>query len=1083
MNYKLKDILDIPLLQNLQDKLNVIYSFPSAIADKDGEILAEVGWQDVCTKFYRIHQKCSLECIKSDQNINSHINETDPAVSFQCPHGLLNSAIPIIINDQHLGNFFTGQFFLESPNLEIFNKQAQKFGFEEKSYLEAVQKVPVWTKEKLHQYRNFFRGFIEIIVGNRLKDLKEKEINTRLQKSKDQNSIILQTAMDGFCIFNLTGHLLDVNETYCNMSGYSREEILTMQITDFEAIENLEATKEHIHKIIANKKDRFLTRHLRKDGSTYDVEISVQFHPSYDHNLVAFIRDISRQVQIEKESVSSREKAMENEEKLKSIIESSEDFIWTVDPVNFGIQTCNSALYDYYFKIYGIKIQIGDTPEILFPSEVNDWKFFYSQALEHGKYETEYVLTPQNHIFSLSLNRLVLNSKVLGISVFGRDITKLKQNENEILRAKITAEESEAHFRSIIDNTQAGYFFIDNKGIFRNTNKAWLDLYKYDSYDEVIGKHFTTVQQIDDVDAAVKVVEAIMQGDSASMQGEFSRKCKDGSIGYHSFSSHPVLVNDKIVGIEGFIIDVTKLKETEFKLLEAKEIAEKNEKRYHSLFVSMQEGVYLHEMVYDAEGNAVNYRIVDANPISEKYLNIPRDIAIGKLATELYGTKDAPFLDIYARVSETGEPHSFEQYFEPMDKYFFISVFSPKKGDFATVFLDITQLKKSEIELIAAKEQAEESDRLKTAFLQNMSHEIRTPMNAIMGFAELLPRNFNDKEKLARFSVIINQRCIDLLDIINDILDIAKIESGQLPVNISNVMLSSVFSELNLFFREYQIKINKQHISFEIKSDLDSDMVYLETDKVKLKQIFINLISNAFKFTDGGKVEIGYTIRDNQLVFFVADTGIGIPAEKHQVIFDRFTQLEKGDARLYGGTGLGLSIVKGLVQLLGGKVWLKSKPESGSIFFFTIDHGKYSESTDSQNIMSELSVNYQFPGKKIMIVEDDSFNADYLIELLSEKGLQLLLAKTGQEAINKSIESSPDIILMDIGLPDITGYEAIHQILMKQPEIKIIAQTGYASSEDRNKALRIGCIDYISKPINEKKLLCLLAKYLIPANV
>lgn len=250
----------------------------------------------------------------------------------------------------------------------------------------------------------------------------------------------------------------------------------------------------------------------------------------------------------------------------------------------------------------------------------------------------------------------------------------------------------------------------------------------------------------------------------------------------------------------------------------------------------------------------------------------------------------------------------------------------------------IEEQKEFEKELILEKEKAEESDRLKTAFLQNMSHEIRTPMNAIIGFSEILSNHFNNKEKLEKFSKIIQQRSCDLLDIINDILDISKIESGHLPVNLEECNLTELFGELNTFFIEYQRRLDKQHLKLNILPVSQLLNCTILTDKVKLKQIFINLITNAFKFTEEGMIEIGCKPDgNNKILFYVSDTGIGIPIDKQKTVFDRFIQLNQNPKRNLGGTGLGLPIVKGLVNLLGGKIYLKSEPGVGSTFSFSID--------------------------------------------------------------------------------------------------------------------------------------------------
>jgi CheY-like chemotaxis protein len=371
------------------------------------------------------------------------------------------------------------------------------------------------------------------------------------------------------------------------------------------------------------------------------------------------------------------------------------------------------------------------------------------------------------------------------------------------------------------------------------------------------------------------------------------------------------------------------------------------------------------------------------------------------------------------------------------------------------------------MELLKAKEKAEESDRLKTAFLQNMSHEIRTPMNAIMGFADLIKDSLDDKSKLIKYSEIISTRCYDLLDIINDILDIAKIESGLLSINYEECILNDLFTEISSFFREYQKRLAKENIKF-ILVPLNEKII-IKTDKVKLKQIFINLITNALKFTEEGTIHVGYeTIDEKYLQFFVRDTGRGIPADKQKLIFERFIQLDEFSNSNISGTGLGLPIVKGLINLLGGEIGLESELNKGSTFSFTIP---YILTNLSKKVKVETNVISKFNGKTVLIVEDDRFNVEYINEILSSTGLKILTARTGKQAIDMVQSQAIDLILMDIRLPDINGYEITKYILAKYPSVKIIAQTAYASSEEKNKAFLAGCLDYISKPIKSNLLL------------
>lgn len=241
--------------------------------------------------------------------------------------------------------------------------------------------------------------------------------------------------------------------------------------------------------------------------------------------------------------------------------------------------------------------------------------------------------------------------------------------------------------------------------------------------------------------------------------------------------------------------------------------------------------------------------------------------------------------------------------------------------------------------LIRLKQKAEENDRLKTAFLQNMSHEIRTPMNAIMGFCDLLPEYFDDKEKLEYFTGIINQRCRDLVIIIDDVLDIAKIESGQLPVKYEECDPEVLFQDLYEMFISQQKRLKKEHITLEYKLECDKCQHTFITDVVKLRQILINLIGNSLKFTDEGYIRFGCRQDSPDLLtFYIEDTGPGIPPDKQNIVFERFVQISPHPNRLYGGTGLGLSIVRGLVDLLGGKIELKSVPEVGTKFLIRLPY-------------------------------------------------------------------------------------------------------------------------------------------------
>jgi PAS domain S-box-containing protein len=381
-------------------------------------------------------------------------------------------------------------------------------------------------------------------------------------------------------------------------------------------------------------------------------------------------------------------------------------------------------------------------------------------------------------------------------------------------------------------------------------------------------------------------------------------------------------------------------------------------------------------------------------------------------------------------------------------------------------------------ELRTSKERAEESDRLKTAFLQNMSHEIRTPMNAIVGFSQLMEENLYNPLKIKEFSQIITNRSSDLLFLINEILEVSRIETGQIRIKEQNCDVNHLLDELYSFFVNYKNQIGKDLIKLDYRKIINHESI-IATDMVKFKQIFINLIQNSLKYTLMGQVTFGYEGQENgYLVFFVSDTGIGIPEDKYKLIFERFMQINPGPDTLKEGLGLGLSIVKGLVTLLGGKIWLKSELNRGTTFYFTMpDNGASLEEKNDQFMISSKE-EYFWKDKAFLIVEDEPSNQEYFKELFAGRGARVIFVSTGKEAIEVILFGSKvDLILMDIGLPDMSGLEAAKKIKAIKPYIPIIAQTAYAMENDREQSFAAGCDGYISKPIFAKNLFNLISSY------
>jgi PAS domain S-box-containing protein len=391
---------------------------------------------------------------------------------------------------------------------------------------------------------------------------------------------------------------------------------------------------------------------------------------------------------------------------------------------------------------------------------------------------------------------------------------------------------------------------------------------------------------------------------------------------------------------------------------------------------------------------------------------------------------------------------------------------------------DITDRKQMESEIKAAKLKAEESDKLKSAFLANMSHEIRTPLNGILGFSELLKRKNLPSDKRHFYTDIINSNGKQLLKIISDIIDISKIESGQIVIDRTFCSVSSILGELYGFFQNELKSREKSKIELIKDGDqLDQDLV-LNCDEIRLRQILTNLLSNAVKFTSKGCIRFGYEIKRNFVEFYVKDTGIGIKQEYQSFVFERFRQANESVSREYGGTGLGLAICKSLVELMGGKIWVFSEEYQGSEFRFSLPMGILKNSTYPFSSDKNYLGDYSWPGKKILIVEDDLPSVQLMQETLEDSLAEIIHAEDGEIAIKLHGDRRPDIILMDIRLPKMNGLDAIRTIRGIDKNVAIIAITANAFVEDRMNCLSAGSNEYLSKPVDRDQLLSTIDRFI-----
>lgn len=390
---------------------------------------------------------------------------------------------------------------------------------------------------------------------------------------------------------------------------------------------------------------------------------------------------------------------------------------------------------------------------------------------------------------------------------------------------------------------------------------------------------------------------------------------------------------------------------------------------------------------------------------------------------------------------------------------------------------DVTERKALLADYIKAKERAEESDRLKTAFLHNISHEIRTPLNAIMGFSQMLTDQELTRDDRVSFSDIIQKSGQQLLVIINDIVNISSLEAGQETCNKKSFNVNNLIRQI---CDQFAIRTKEQGLTIKLNLPVSDDNAYINSDEIKFIQILSNLLTNAFKFTHKGYVEVGYELQREAMQFYVKDTGIGIPDDMHDEIFKRFRQIEVGDSRKYGGSGLGLPISKAYVKLLGGDIWLDSVVGEGTTFYFTLPYSE-SDSITFDTIQHEtqrhLTGNI---AKTLIVAEDEDVNFLLIEKMLSPQNYIVIRARNGSEAVESCrLLKDVNMILMDLNMPLLNGYQANRIIKKEWPEIPVLAVTAFAGEEEKKMALNEGFLDFIPKPIEKELLISKIKEYIL----
>jgi PAS domain S-box-containing protein len=649
------------------------------------------------------------------------------------------------------------------------------------------------------------------------------------------------------------------------------------------------------------------------------------------------------------------------------------------------------------------------------------------------------------------------NGVIVSILSMIDNITRQKQIE-------IRLRESEGQYRSLIELTQEAIFINQNNRI-AYLNPAALKLFGAENQEQVLGRSPLDFFHKDYHEKVRKRIEELLDGKKVPLDEEKIVRF-DGTVVDVEIAATSFFFKNEIA-IQVVARDITERKKAEkmqrrneyllqtagdlSKLggwmveVQAKKVVWSDQvAAIHEMpsgySPSLEEGICLFAPEYRELINVViNQCLIDGTPIDEE-----AEIITGKNRR------------VWVRFTGMAEKDM-----------------SGKVINVIGAVQDITDVKIYEQNLEKALSKAEQSDKLKTAFLNNLSHEIRTPLNAIVGFSELLNHPDNSPEQTGYFTGIILKSSYQLLEIIESIINISTIEAGQIEINETETDITKTINSIYDRFRE---KAEAKGIELHVHNELSNNDSIVLTDEAMVNNVLSNLVDNSIKFTDKGKVVIGCSVKDEFTEFFVSDTGIGIDPSFHESVFERFQQVETELSKKRGGIGLGLPISRNFIEALNGKIWLKSIPGSGSVFYFTIPWKPLKKKKELKEIKEDHKSD---PKTQLLVAEDEVSNFYLIQEMLSDTGISILHAWNGQQAVDL-IKNCPDInlVLMDIKMPVMGGYEAAGQIREFRPEVPIVALTAHALHGDREKALNAGFDDYLSKPYQANNLKEIVSKYL-----
>lgn len=884
-----------------------------------------------------------------------------------------------------------------------------------------------------------------------------RQTKADLRQQNQRNREILHAAMDGYCLLNASGGILEVNETYCRITGYSEDELLAMQISDLEALETSEQTAAHLQQIASTGSARFETRQRHKHGTLIEMEVSAHHCPA-NGVYVAFLRDITERKQ-------AHAAILTNQARFRRVID--------VSPVAMAGNDAKgnvTFLNPAFVNQYGYTLEDIPTVDVWWPKGYPDPQYRQTvvdawltrlQAMEQTGSPFE-PLEVTIRCKDGSVRIALASASRLSGSLDGDHVVVLI-DITERTRIETALRESEARFRSYIDHAPLGVFISDETGRYVQVNPASSRITGYPEA-ELLSMRIADLTPAEDWELAAAHFDRVSQSGQTTIECAFHRK--NGDLGYWRIDAVK-LSETRFLGIA---IDIT---DHRLAVEELKKFRKAVEHSANTIVITDFAGRI--EYVNPAFANSTGYTAEEAIGLNPKVL---------KSGGQSPGFYQELWATISAGNTWRGQFHNKRKdgslYWESAT----ISPIFNAAGElvhFVAVKEDITDRKALEGTLFEALKRAEAANLAKSEFLAVMSHELRTPLNGVIGFAELLASTRLDPEQ-SEWAQTIKNSGEHLLQIVNDILDFSSIERGHLPLDNAPVPIAELIDSASLPLRQ---RADAKNLLLVIETAAGVPAA-IEGDALRLRQILLNLLGNAIKFTAAGSVNLRLSCHSEEgrqfLDFAVADTGPGIPAEMIRLLFQPFMQVDTRLQRAFEGTGLGLAISQRLAGAMGGTITVESTVDKGSTFTFRLPLLAPTTARLAKPVSPATAApRPSATGHPVLVVEDDQVSSLLVDKMLAALGYQAHCVSNGEEAVRAFEFGKFCAILMDMQMPVMDGITATRQIRLLESAIgshlPIIALTANVMPGHRERCFEAGMDDFLSKPFKKEDLAAKLALF------